>query len=77
MAESAKQAVGNPPSLNVVADAGYSNGEQAEACEQQGIVPHVPGVSRLLCKRPSFVLGMGCRGRGQFPFLPRPISVEV
>ena len=42
MAESAKQAVGNPPSLNVVADAGYSNGEQAEACEQQGIVPHVP-----------------------------------
>jgi transposase len=42
MAEAAKQAVGNPDSLNVVADAGYSNGEQAEACETQGILPHVP-----------------------------------
>jgi transposase len=42
MAEAAKVAVGNPPELNVVADAGYSNGEQAEACEAQGIVPHVP-----------------------------------
>ena len=42
MAEAAKQAVGDPDSLNVVADAGYSNGEQAEACEAQGIVPHVP-----------------------------------
>src|SRR5882724_4319573 len=31
-AESAQQAVGNPASLNVVADAGYSNGEQAEVC---------------------------------------------
>ncbi|HVH70608.1 MAG TPA: transposase [Candidatus Dormibacteraeota bacterium] len=28
--------------MNVVADAGYSNGEQAEQCERQGIVPHVP-----------------------------------
>lgn len=42
MAEAAKQAVGNPESLNVVADAGYSNGEQAEHCEKQGILPHVP-----------------------------------
>jgi transposase len=42
MAAAAKQAVGNPDSLNVVADAGYSNGEQAEACEKQGLVPHVP-----------------------------------
>ena len=42
MAEAAKHAVGNPASLNVVADAGYSNGEQAQACEAQGIVPHVP-----------------------------------
>ena len=42
MAEAAKQAVGAPDTLNVVADAGYSNGEQAERCEQQGIVPHVP-----------------------------------
>src|SRR6266581_3000565 len=42
MAEAAKQAVGDPPSLNLVADAGYSNGEQAQVCEAQGIVPHVP-----------------------------------
>ena len=43
MAEAAKEAVeGIPPTLHLVADAGYSNGEQAEACEAQGIVPHVP-----------------------------------
>jgi transposase len=42
MALAAKEALGNPEILQVVADAGYSNGEQAEACEAQGIVPHVP-----------------------------------
>lgn len=42
MAEAAKQALDAPDHLNVVADAGYSNGEQAAQCEQQGIVPHVP-----------------------------------
>ncbi len=42
MAEAAQQALGNPQTLNVVADAGYSNGAQAEACEARGIVPHVP-----------------------------------
>jgi transposase len=42
MAEAAKQALGNPKTLNVVADAGYSNGEQAETCEARGIMPHVP-----------------------------------
>jgi transposase len=42
MAEAAKQAVGEPETLNIVADAGYSNGEQAAPCEAQGIVPHVP-----------------------------------
>ncbi|MGH6631112.1 MAG: transposase, partial [Burkholderiales bacterium] len=42
MAEAAKKAVGEPANLNVVADAGYSNGEQARACEEQGMVPHVP-----------------------------------
>ena len=42
MAEAAKEAVGNPDSLKVVADAGYSNGEQAQFCETQGILPHVP-----------------------------------
>jgi transposase len=42
MAEAAHEAVGQPAVLNVVADAGYSNGAQAEACETRGIVPHVP-----------------------------------
>ena len=42
MAEAAQQALGDPPSLQVVADAGYSNGEQAAKCEAQGIEPHVP-----------------------------------
>ena len=41
MAEAAKAAVGSPAEMHVVADAGYSNGEQAEACEGKGIVPHV------------------------------------
>ena len=43
MAEAAQAAVSGPAQpLNVVADAGYSNGEQAEACEAKGILPHVP-----------------------------------
>jgi hypothetical protein len=35
-------AVGELQRKNVIADAGYSNGEQAEACEWKGILPHVP-----------------------------------
>ncbi len=42
MAEAAQQALDVPNTLNVVADAGYSNGEQAAQCEQRSIVPHVP-----------------------------------
>lgn len=43
MAEAAQAAVSEPGrTLHAVADAGYSNGEQAEACEARGIVPHVP-----------------------------------
>ena len=43
MAEAAQAALGEPTlPINVVADAGYSNGEQAEACEAKGILPHVP-----------------------------------
>jgi len=42
MAEAARQAVGTVGvELHVVADAGYSNAEQAAACENRGIVPHV------------------------------------
>jgi transposase len=43
MAEAAQQAVSEAGNtLHAVADAGYSNGAQAEACERQGIEPHVP-----------------------------------
>jgi transposase len=42
MAEATKAALGNPETLNLVADAGYSNGGQAEKCEAQGVVLHVP-----------------------------------
>jgi len=42
MAEAAKRAVGNPETLNVVADTGYGNPTQAASCEEIGIVPHVP-----------------------------------
>jgi transposase len=41
LVEAARDALGQP-GLKVVADAGYSNGAQAEALEAQGIVPHVP-----------------------------------
>ncbi len=41
MAEAARQAL-ETDSFHVVADAGYSNGEQAEACEARGMVAHVP-----------------------------------
>jgi len=37
----AKEALGTE-TLNVVADGGYSNGEHAKACEEEGITPYVP-----------------------------------
>ena len=43
MAEAAKKTLG-VESLNIVADTGYSNGEQAERCEQAGLIPHVPAL---------------------------------
>lgn len=41
MAEAAREALG-AETLRVVADAGYSNGAQVEALEQQGIEAHLP-----------------------------------
>jgi transposase len=41
MAEAAKQAIA-AESFNVVADAGYSNGEQVAHCEAAGMMPFVP-----------------------------------
>jgi len=56
MAEAAQAALEKPSSpLHVVADAGYSNGEQAAGCESQGILPHIPA------KR-----GVNTRGRQLF-----------
>lgn len=42
MAEAAHEALERPATLNILADAGYSNGEQASRCEASGLVPHVP-----------------------------------
>ena len=41
MAEAAKEAL-EADSFKVVADAGYSNGEQVAHCEAAGIVPYIP-----------------------------------
>jgi transposase len=41
MADAAKEALG-VDTLQVVADAGYSNGEQIAGCEESGITPFVP-----------------------------------
>jgi hypothetical protein len=41
MAEAAKRALGID-SFQIVADAGYSNGEQIAHCEAAGMIPHVP-----------------------------------
>jgi len=42
MAEAAKKALDGPDCFHVVADTGYSSGEQLEQCEAVGVVPHVP-----------------------------------
>jgi len=42
MAQAAHRALGQPTMLHVVADAGYSNGAQAKACDAHGILTHVP-----------------------------------
>jgi transposase len=42
MAEAAKEVLDGAGCLHVVADTGYSSGEQLERCEAAGIVPHVP-----------------------------------
>lgn len=41
MAQKAQEALG-VTTLHIVADAGYSNGEQASACESLGILVHIP-----------------------------------
>ena len=69
MAEAAQAAVGGPAQqINVVADAGYSNGTQAEACEAQGILPHVP------VQRGRIIWEMGhCSTAASSPISPKAI----
>jgi transposase/IS5 family transposase len=64
MAEAAKKALG-VESLRVVADGGYSNGEQAARCEAAGILPHVP-VKRAVNNQG----GGALFGREQFRYQP-------
>src|SRR5882762_6495746 len=39
--------------------------------------PFAMGVSRLLCKRPGFVFGMGCRGRVSLPLAIDVVAFHV
>lgn len=63
MAEAAHQAVGRPgETMNIVADCGYSNGEQVANCEAAGLIPHIPAkrgtnnyAGRTLMERSMFV----------------------
>ena len=41
MGEAARKALGGS-TFNIIADTGYSNGEQASRCEEAGLIPHVP-----------------------------------
>jgi transposase len=42
MAEAVREALGSDAPINLVADTGYSNGVQARACEESGMIPHIP-----------------------------------
>jgi transposase len=42
MAQAARAALDPIAPINIVADRGYSNGEQASRCEAAGLIPHVP-----------------------------------
>ena len=44
MGEAARKALGGS-TFNIIADTGYSNGEQASRCEEAGLIPHVPARS--------------------------------
>jgi hypothetical protein len=62
MADAAKEALG-VNTLQVVADAGYSNGEQIAQCEEAGITPFVP-VMRTVNNQG----GGGLFGRSDFKY---------
>jgi hypothetical protein len=60
--------------LSVIADDQKIEGERVEDISKWQQHSKEQGVSRLLCKRPGFVFGMGCRGRVS---LPLPIDVGI
>lgn len=61
MASQAKQAL-QTQTLMVVADRGYMNGAQAQACEQQGIIPVVPMAEPTQTRAP------GCYPKSMFTY---------
>lgn len=71
MAEAAKEALG-VSTLQVVADAGYSNGEQIAQCEEAGITPFVP-VMRMVNNQGDGKLF----GRTDSSMTHRPIATRV
>jgi hypothetical protein len=58
--------------FQIVADAGYSNGEQAALCEAAGMLPHVPLCARLATKATAL-----CSGVWIFATNPRPIPISA
>jgi transposase len=71
MAEAAKRALG-VDSFQIVADAGYSNGEQAAQCEAAAMLPHVP-VMRTVNNQGDGSLF----GREDFRYEPRLIPTSA
>jgi transposase len=71
MAEAAKMAL-RGDNFQIVADAGYSNGEQAARCEAAGMLPHVP-----LCALSTIRATAPCSGARLFTTNPRPILISA
>jgi hypothetical protein len=71
MAEAAEMALG-VESFQIVADAGYSNGEEAAQCEAAGMLLHVT-VMRTVTTRAM----AHCSGSKIFATNPRPIPISV
>ena len=71
MAEAARMALGID-NFQIVADTGYSNGEQAALCEAAGMLPYVP-VMRTVNNQGDGTLF----GREDFHYKPKPIPISA
>ena len=71
MAEAAKQAL-TLETFNVVADAGYSNGEQVAHCEAAGMMPYVPVIRTVNNQGDGTLFG-----RTDFCYEPEAIRTSV